>query len=324
MKNLYRITVLFVLVAMLAGCGGAAPAADSAAAVPAAEEQTIAVSGAFALYPLVVKWAEEYQKVHPEVRLDVSGGGAGKGMADTLAGAVDIGMVSREVTEEEVAQGAYGIAVTRDAVFCTISASNPYLADLMKIGITKETLAGIFLTGEITTWGQVLGKPEITDEIHAYTRSDSAGAAEMWAKYIGGKKQDELLGIGVNGDPGELEAVIKDPLGIGYNNLNYAYDLKANAPVAGAAVLPLDSNGNGAVDTDEVIATKDDAVNAVSTGKYPSPPARPLYLVTKDKPEGAEADFISWVLGDGQQYVAEAGYVQLTPDRLTKSQNKLK
>lgn len=327
MKNLYRLTILVVLLGMLAGCAGtaptAAPATDSNAAAPAGE-QKIAISGAFALYPLVVKWAEEYQKIHPEVRIDVSGGGAGKGMADTLAGAVDIGMVSREVTEEETAQGAYGIGVTRDAVFCTISASNPYLADLMKAGITKETLADIFLTGEITTWGQVLGKPEITDEIHAYTRSDSAGAAEMWAKYVGGKKQDELLGIGVNGDPGELEAVIKDPLGIGYNNLNYAYDLQANAPVAGAAVLPLDSNGNGSVDTDEEIATKDQAVNAVSTGKYPSPPARPLYLVTKEKPAGAEADFIAWVLGDGQKYVAEAGYVELTPDQLTESQNKLK
>lgn len=328
MKNLYRITILVVLLATLAGCAGTAPAAPAAgdtssAAVPAGE-QKIAISGAFALYPLVVKWAEEYQKIHPEVRIDVSGGGAGKGMADTLAGAVDVGMVSREVTEEELAQGAYGIAVTRDAVFCTVSASNPYLADLMKTGITSETLKGIFLTGEITTWGQVLGKPEITDEIHAYTRSDSAGAAEMWAKYIGGKKQDELLGIGVNGDPGELEAVIKDPLGIGYNNLNYAYDLQANAPVAGAAVLPLDSNGNGAVDADEEIATKDQAVDAVSTGKYPSPPARPLYLVTKEKPAGPEADFIAWVLSDGQQYVAEAGYVQLTPDQLTESQTKLK
>jgi phosphate transport system substrate-binding protein len=328
MKNLYRITILVVLLGLLAGCAGTAPttapAADSAAAAAPAGEQKIAISGAFALYPLVVKWAEEYQKIHPEVRIDVSGGGAGKGMADTLAGAVDIGMVSREVTDEETAQGAYGIAVTRDAVFCTISASNPYLADLQKTGITKETLAGIFLTGEITTWGQVLGKPEITDEIHAYTRSDSAGAAEMWVKYIGGKKQDELKGIGVNGDPGVLEAVIKDPLGIGYNNLNYAYDLQANAPVAGAAVLSLDVNGNKTVDADEQIATKDEAVNAVSTGKYPSPPARPLYLVTKDKPAGAEADFIAWVLGDGQKYVAEAGYVQLTPDQLTGSQNKLK
>jgi phosphate transport system substrate-binding protein len=351
MKNLYKAFAFTLLVALLAGCAGTSatvaptqPAADNSAAAttapaaaattaPAAADtvapaaggsKTIAISGAFALYPMVVQWADEYQKLHSDVRIDVSGGGAGKGMSDTLAGAVDIGMVSREVTQEEKDKGAYDIAVARDAVFCTISAQNPYLADLQKMGITKETLAGIYLTGEITTWGQVLGKPEIKDEIHAYTRSDSAGAAEMWAKYMGGKKQDELKGIGVNADPGVLEAVAKDPLGIGYNNLGFAFDLKANTPANGVYVLPLDVNGNKTVDTDEKIDTTQAAVDAVKTGKYPSPPARIEYLVTKGKPTGATADFISWILTDGQQFIPSAGYVELTPDLLKASQDKLK
>ena len=150
---------------------------------------------------------------NPNVLIDVSAGGAGKGMSDALAGAVDIGMVSREIAQEETDQGAYGIAVTKDAVFGTVSASNPYLADILKQGLSQKILSGIFLTGEITTWGQALGKPEITDEIHVFTRSDACGAGEMWVKYMGGKKQEELKGIGVNADPGVLEAVIKDPTG---------------------------------------------------------------------------------------------------------------
>lgn len=302
---------------MLAGCAGAQQSNNK-------EQQTIAVSGAFALYPLMVQWADQYQQLYPDVRIDVSAGGAGKGMADAIAGAVDIGMVSREISPEEVDLGAYGIAVTRDAVFGTISDKNPYLADLMQTGITKEILAGIFLTGEITTWGQVLGKPEITEEIHVYTRSDACGAAEMWVKYVGGKNQEELLGIGVNADPGVLEAVIKDPLGIGYNNLNYAYDTKTGLPVAGAAVLPLDVNENGEVDSEEVLSNKDDAVAAVAENRYPSPPARPLYLVTKGKPSGAVMDFISWILADGQSFVNEAGYVELTAEQLKSSQDLLK
>ena len=47
------------------------------------------MSGAFALYPLANKWAEEFQKIHPDVRFNISAGGAGKGMADALARAVD-------------------------------------------------------------------------------------------------------------------------------------------------------------------------------------------------------------------------------------------
>ena len=56
---------------------------------------TIQLSGAFALYPMAVKWAEEFKKLHPGVQIDISGGGAGKGMTDALAGVVDIGMVSQ-------------------------------------------------------------------------------------------------------------------------------------------------------------------------------------------------------------------------------------
>lgn len=317
MKKLYLVLVMLIVLSMLAGCAGTQQSNNK-------EQQTIAVSGAFALYPLMVQWADQYQQLYPDVRIDVSAGGAGKGMADAIAGAVDIGMVSREISPEEVDLGAYGIAVTRDAVFGTISDKNPYLTDLLQTGITKEILAGIFLTGEITTWGQVLGKPEITEEIHVYTRSDACGAAEMWVKYVGGKNQEELLGIGVNADPGVLEAVIKDPLGIGYNNLNYAYDTKTGLPVAGAAVLPLDVNENGEVDSEEVLSNKDDAVAAVAENRYPSPPARPLYLVTKGKPSGAVMDFISWILADGQSFVNEAGYVELTAEQLKSSQDLLK
>ena len=55
-----------------------------------------------------------------------------------------------------------------------------------------------------------------------------------------------------------------------------------------------------------------EAIDAVGTGKYPSPPARKLNLVTNGKPEGIVRDFILWILGDGQQFVNEAGYILLT------------
>ena len=58
-------------------------------------QTTITVSGAFALYPLVVLWAEEYHALHADVVFDVSAGGAGKGMSDVLSGAADVAMVSR-------------------------------------------------------------------------------------------------------------------------------------------------------------------------------------------------------------------------------------
>jgi phosphate transport system substrate-binding protein len=314
-KKFNILIVLLTIVALaLSACGGAGDASGG----------RITISGAFALYPMMTRWAEEFQRTHPGVVFDVSGGGAGKGMTDALSGAVDIGMVSRSIKPEEEAQGAYGVAVVKDAVFPTINANNPVLTDILAQGISQETLIKIFITGEITTWGQVVGRPEVTDEIHVYTRSDACGAAEMWAKFLGDKAQEDLLGVGVNADPGVLEAVVKDSLGIGYNNLGYAFDPASGKVVAGAFVPPIDLNKDGKADTDETIESLSDAVESISTGRYPSPPARPLNVVTKGKPSGIVQAFIEWILTDGQQYVGEAGYVQLTPEELTASLEKVR
>lgn len=307
------VLVLLAAIPILAGCGQQSQS-----------QETITVSGAFALYPLMIRWAEDYQAEYLDIRIDVSAGGAGKGMADALSGAVDIGMISRGIKPEEEAQGAYAIAVTRDAVFPVVNAGNPILSDLLRTGISQATFEKIYVTGEVTTWGQVIGKPEVTDKINIYTRSDSCGASEMWAKYLGDKAQEDLKGIGVSGDPGLLEAVAKDPLGIGYNNLNYAFDTVTGMPVTGVVIVPLDVNGNGQVDEAERLDSKEMAIQAVDSGEYPSPPARPLYLVTKDEPSGATLDFIRWILGDGQQVVSEVGYIRLTSEQLEIEQAKLR
>jgi phosphate transport system substrate-binding protein len=283
---------------------------------------TITISGAWALYPMMVSWGEEFQAQYPDVQFDISAGGAGKGMSDALAGAVDIGMVSREIHPEEIDQGAYWVSVVKDAVFLVVNENNPVWNEIHQQGITAETLAGIYITGEITTWGQVVNRPEVTDPIHVFTRSDACGAAETWASYLG-KKQEDLLGIGIYGDPGILDAVIKDPLGIGYNNLNFAFDMDTQLPVAGARISPLDVNGNGSAESVEIYDTKEQAVKAVASGDYPSPPARDLNLVTKGKPTGLVQAFITWILTDGQQYVDAAGYIPLSPDVLSSQQDKL-
>jgi len=285
---------------------------------------TITISGAFALYPMMTLWSQEFQKSNPGVQFDISAGGAGKGMTDVLSNAVDIGMVSRAVKAEEAAQGAYDIGVVKDAVFPVVNANNPVIVDIMANGIKQETFRKIFITGEIKTWGEVVGKPDITDEIHIYTRSDSAGASDVWAQYLGGKGQADLLGIGVNGDPGLLDAVVNDPLGIGYNNLGYAFDQATGALPNGVKVVPIDGNGNGTADPDEIITSLVAATDAVASGRYPSPPARVLNLVTKGKPSGLVQAFILWILTDGQKFIPQAGYVQLPTDLLAEALIKIK
>ena len=318
-KRAWQIIVLFLILALvLAGCG------EKSAETQAGElSGTITISGAWALYPMMTRWAEEFQKLNPKVQFDVSAGGAGKGMADALGGIVDIGMVSRDITPEEEGKGAFWVAVTKDAVVPVINAQNPVLQDLLSKGLTRQVLIDIYITGKIKTWGEAVGRPEVTTPIDVYTRSDAAGAPETWAKYLG-KKQEDLMGVGVFGDPGLLDAVIKDPNGIGFNNIGYAFDTQTGKPVEGGVVLPLDVNEDGKADADEVLETKAEAVQAVATGKYPSPPARAENLVTKGAPPGLIKAFIEWILTEGQKFVDEAGYVPLTQEQLDASMQKLK
>jgi len=327
------ITIILITVitgALLSGCIGnpksettptatATPASSGATVTQTATSSqelsgTITLSGAFALYPMAVRWGEEFQKLHPKVKVEISAGGAGKGMADTLGGLVDIGMISRDVDPSEIAKGAYPIGVTKDAVVATVNAKNPVLNDLLSKGVKKKTFANLYLNGTVNIWGDVVGTGNKA-EIHVYTRSDSSGASDIWAKYLGGK-QESLKGTGVYGDPGLLAAVQKDPLGIGYNNYNYAFDMKTGQPVSGIQIISFDVNENGIIDPQEDISTKEKTIAAIKSGVFPSPPARVELFVTKGKPTGITSEFIRFVLTDGQKYVDEVGYIELPRDYL--------
>jgi phosphate transport system substrate-binding protein len=283
---------------------------------------TINISGAFALYPITVKWAQEFKKTHPNVVFNISAGGAGKGITDALSGLVDIGLASRDINPAEVKKGAYTIYVTKDAVVPTFNTANPNASVLLAKGVKRDQFLNIFVTGSIKNWNQVGGKVSVP--IHIYTRSDAAGAAETWAKYFD-KKQEDLLGVGVYGDPGLAQAVKKDVTGIGFNNLAYLYDLKTRKQVAGVHALPIDVNSNGKVDADEnFYDTIDHLTDAIATGKYPSPPARNLGFLFKGKPKRPElVEFVKFVLTEGQKYVDENGYIALSKQKIAEELKKV-
>ena len=277
---------------------------------------TLTLSGAWALYPMAVRWAEEFRRINPDVRIDISAGGAGKGITDALNNMVDLGMVSREIYAEELKKGAYPVAVTKDAVVPVINASNPSLDIILSKGLKKDAGNNIWITGMYKTWAQAFGiKGSVP--IHVYTRSDACGAGEVWAKYYN-TKQEDLLGNGVYGDPGLALAVKKDPLGIGFNNIGYVYDSKTKKQLAGIRVLPLDINNDGKITPDEDFYDSiDKLIAAIADGIYPSPPARELYFVTNGKPKNELViKFLQWVLTDGQKYVNESGYITLSKEKV--------
>lgn len=319
MKKIALYTVSVILLGgIILGCGSGNKQDDSNGL-----KGEISISGAFALYPLVVKWADEFKQENPGVRIDISAGGAGKGMTDVLANMVDLGMVSREVYDSEIQKGAFPIGVAIDAVVPTLNEKNPLINELLQKGLTLEMAQELWLKEKNWTWEQFLGR-EGTTSARVYTRSDACGAAETFAAWMGAKQED-LTGTAVFGDPGLAQAVQSDVLGVGFNNLSYAYDEASRKPNKGLVIFPMDVNGNGKIDAEESFYdTKDNIIKAIAEGKYPSPPARELYLVSNGKPQKPEVlAFLEYILTKGQELNIPLGYIDINQDKLNASLKKL-
>ncbi len=317
MKLYARICVIILLGMIICTCDRGADKGN----MPSGH--TISISGAWALYPLTVKWAEEYMKLKPNIRIEVSAGGAGKGMSDVLSDFVDIGMISREIFPVEIKKGAWYVPVAKDAVVATINERNPYLKKLQLHGISKELLREIWINQTITIW-EALYEEQGNTVIHVYTRSDACGAAQIWAQFLGGN-QDDLGGVGVYADPGLAGAVIKDELGVGYNNINYAYDPATGEVIKGLAILPLDLNNSGKLESEEdFYSSRTELLDAINQGRYPSPPARNLFFACHGLPQKSYiVEFIRWILTEGQKYVLESGYIVVSVQELLKACDSL-
>src|SRR3972149_5554524 len=98
--RLRRFVVLLAVLFFLAACAGpsgsAAPAPEQ---VPTIVDKSSGTTGDPAL-----AWAEAYGAAHPGVRLSVTGGGSGTGLAALINGTVDIANASRAIKSEEKEQ----------------------------------------------------------------------------------------------------------------------------------------------------------------------------------------------------------------------------
>ncbi len=156
---------------------------------------------------------------------------------------------------------------------------------------------------------------------HLYTRSDACGAASAWAATLGKYKQDNLKGIGVFGDPGVLEALRRDPLGLGYNNLGFVFT--GERVTDGIAIVPIDANGNGKIGPEERIDSRSKAYREIASGRYPG--ARREYFVSKGRPQALARAFIDFALSEEGTHVLNAvgGYVPLSPHERAEQRKRL-
>jgi phosphate transport system substrate-binding protein len=286
------LAALLAGTAVLYGCGGK-KSENKASAVGVG--MTIENKGSDTLVNLALAWAEAYMQVHQDVRISVTGGGSGTGIAAMINGTVSIANASREMKAEEIrAAKANGVSpveitVAHDAIAVVVSPSNP----VQRLSLLQ--ISDIY-TGSIRNWKEVGGENR---PIVLLSRESNSGTYVYFLENVirmGNSKSkllfspDTLLMPSSEGISSEIR---QNPNAIGYDGLGYV--------TADQKVIAVAANENSTF----VVPSPE----TVKNGTYPI--ARPLYMYTAGRPSGQIKDYIDWILNGGQTLVAKLGFVPL-------------
>lgn len=281
---------LALMVLLLAGC------ARSNSQSSASGGKSIENIGSDTIVNLALAWAEAYQKIDPGVRISVTGGGSGTGLAALINGTADIANASRAIKAEEIQQAKqnginpFEIQIARDAIAVIVNPSNPVTQ------LTLQQISDIY-SGKITNWKEVGGEDrpivllsrESNSGTHVFFLANVIRLGDAKSKTL--FSPDTLLLPSSEGITDELK---QNPNAIGYDGLGYVTSHVKMIAIAAKSgepyVLP--------------------SIESVNAGTYAV--ARPLFMYTNGEPKGAINDYINWILGPaGQKIVADLGFVPL-------------
>jgi phosphate transport system substrate-binding protein len=249
--------------------------------------------GSDTIVNLALAWAERYQSEHPEVRISVTGGGSGTGIASLINGTVDIANASRKIKQEEldeaIANGVHPVEfiIARDAIAVIVNPENPVNQ------LTLKQISDIY-SGKITNWNEVDGEDRPIVKLSRETNSGTHVYFLETVVRLGNSNDETLFSMDtllLPSSEGIIAEVRQNQNAIGYDGLGYVPDdlkLIAIAKEVNKYVLP--------------------SISTVNDKSYPI--ARDLYMYTNGEPTGVVREYIDWILSEeAQQIVAELGFV---------------
>lgn len=295
----FRWLILILLLLIISSCTSQ-PSNQVDTSNPTGDTQSdyIQDTGSDTIVNLALAWAEEYQALNPAVRISVSGGGTGTGIAALINKTVDIANASRQIKEEERADALINgvdpkeFVIARDAIGVIVNPSNPIDR------LTIKQVSDIF-SGKINNWSEIGGEDR---PIVRVSRETNSGTHVYFLEQVlrQGQKEDKTLfaqdTLLLPSSQGIVSEVGDNPNAIGYDGLGYITpDLK----VLGVAE---ESQGPFIVPS---IAT-------VENGTYPI--ARDLFMYTAGEPQGAVKKYLDWIISpEAQKIVSELGFVPISP-----------
>ena len=250
---------------------------------------TVTVKGSDTMVVLGQRWAEEFMRKHPEITVQVTGGGSGTGISALINGTTDVCEASRSMKDTEKKQVAdkagaapVEIPVARDGLSVYVHESNPLNE------ISMADLKAIF-TGKVSSWKDV-GGPDA--KIIAYSRENSSGTYVFFKEHVLENGDFTPRAQNMPGTAAVVNAVSKEKFGIGYGGAAYSKGIK---------VLKIKKGTNPAIGPSDA---------TIRDGSYPL--SRPLFFYTRSKPASDIKAFTDWVLSpEGQAIVVKVGYFPL-------------
>ena len=275
-----KTIVLFIFMVMIFGCKPG-NSVHNQVKLPVETKSKISgsfsISGAYALYPLVRKWSDDFMKINPAVKIVVTPGGTGQGIEDLLAKKNQLAMISRPLTNEEQTDGIWVLPVAKEGVAPIVNQKNPFIKRILQRGITPEKLINLFTGGKSMTWGELLDTT-VKEKALVYTRADESGAADVWANFLW-KEISDLKGIKVVGDSEMIKSIQANPLAIGYCNFSYAFEPVTGERIKDIQVMPIDLNFDRIIGKKEVpFINIKKAHRGLWLGYYPKNLTRESYI----------------------------------------------
>lgn len=108
----------------------------------------VVVAGSSSVTPVMEKLAEAYEKINPDVNVEVQQSDSSTGIQSAIDGTCDLGMASRELKDSETSQGVKPVVIAMDGIAVVVN------KDSSVTGLTSDQVKGIF-TGEISDWSEI-------------------------------------------------------------------------------------------------------------------------------------------------------------------------
>jgi phosphate transport system substrate-binding protein len=321
-----------------------------ALSVPAVAQTTLNGAGATFPYPMYSKWFSKYHDAHPDIQFNYQSIGSGGGIRQVLAGTVDFGASDGPMTDEQLAQAKIKILHVPTVLGAVVPAYN--ISGVSgEIKFTPDVLAGIFL-GKITNWndkaiaganpGVNFPKDEPIVVIH---RSDGSGTTFIFTDYLSKVSSDWQsqvgkatsvkwpVGLGGKGNEGVAGLIRQMKGSIGYIELIYAVQNNISYGTVKNAAGEFVKASLASVTAAAASVKSMPADFRVSITNAPGKDAYPISSFTwllipaqsKDAAKGKIiADFLNWMVDDGQKMTADLTYAPLPESVAKKVKDEIK